>query len=84
MGHNRGGDNRRARLRRARREYERLAAREGGATGLAEGPPGWRAAVKPRQGGGLLESVKEVAREAVEKVGEVLESAGKKITGKSK
>jgi hypothetical protein len=83
MGHNRGGDNRRERLRRARREYERLAARQQAAAGVAEGPPPGQPAVKPKLGGGLLETVKEAARGTVGKVGEVIENAGKKIQGKT-
>jgi hypothetical protein len=82
MGHNRGGDNRRVRLRRARRETERLAGKERttlAATGSAAEPPPGRPAMKPTLGGGVLTAAKEVARVAVEKVGEAIESAGQKI-----
>ena len=66
MGYNRSGTRRTARMKRHKREMERLAAKAG-----AEG--------EPKEG--LVAKVKHLAHDAAAKVGEVAKAAVEKVTG---
>jgi hypothetical protein len=70
MGYNRGGTRRTARLKRRKRLEQRLAEREA-------------ASAKPEKPS-LTQKVKEIAKEAVEKVGDVLHAAAEKVKGTGK
>ena len=70
MGYNRAGDQRRARLKRRRREEARLARKANGET-------------QP-EAAGLAGKVKDLAKGAAETVGGLVKSAARKITGSGK
>lgn len=79
MGHNRAGVRRTARLRRHKREYERLACQEAaasapaGASGIAE-----KVAHQVQK---VAHDVAGVARGAFHKAGEAVHAAARKLTG---